>query len=211
MAETWGYDGTLVLEGGGPFVGNDDLDRRVLDGIGRVVVLPTADAFEQPRDLIVAAETWGTRIGVEVEPLMVITRPDADAAAAAVVDGADAVFLAGDSSNHLRSVLKGTVLFDAIIRVLARGGVVFAAASSASALCDPMTDRRGGAFAIGLGLVGGLAIVTETEVWPPDQLTRARGLADTPLVELPTGSALVRDPDGWEVVGDAVVHGELPT
>lgn len=210
MAENWGYDGTLVLEGGGPFVVNDTLDRRVLDGIRRVVVLPTADAFEQPRDLVDTAASWGERIGVEVEPLMVITRPQADAAAAAVVDGADAVFLAGDSSNHLRSVLKNTVLFDAIVRVLERGGVVLAAAASASALCDPMTDRRGGAFAIGLGLVGGLAIVTEIETWPPDQLTRARGLADTPLVELPTGSALVRTRDGWELVGDAVLHGELP-
>ena len=37
--------GTIVLEGGGPFVANDDLDRRVLDGHERVVVLPTADAF----------------------------------------------------------------------------------------------------------------------------------------------------------------------
>ena len=211
MAESWGHDGTLVLEGGGPFVRNDELDRRVLDGIRRVVVLPTADAFEQPRDLVATATTWGERIGVEVEPLMVITRPQADADAAAIVDGADAVFLAGDSSNHLRSVLKGTVLFDAIVRVLDRGGVVLAAASSASALCDPMTDRRGGAFAIGLGIVGGLAIVTEIETWPTEQLTRARGLADTPLVELPTGSALVRDRDGWELVGDAVVRGELPS
>src|SRR5690606_573596 len=103
MAETWAYDGTLVLQGGAPFVGNDDLDRRVLDGIDRVVVLPTADAFEQPQDLVAAAEAWGERLGVAVEPLMVLTRPQADAAAAAVVDAADAVFLAGDSSNHLRS------------------------------------------------------------------------------------------------------------
>jgi cyanophycinase len=210
MAETWGYDGTLVLQGGGPFVSNDDLDRRALAGIGRVVVLPTADAFEQPQDLIAAAVTWCGRIGVEVDPLMVLTRPQADDAAAEVVDRAEAVFLAGDSSNHLRSVLKDTVLFDAIVRVLGRGGVVLAAAASASALCDPMTDRRGGAFAIGLGIVGGLAIVTETEIWPRDQLVRARGLANTPLVELPTGSALVRRGDGWEIVGDAVVHGELP-
>ena len=210
MAETWAYDGTLVLEGGAPFVGNDDLDRRVLRGIDRVVVLPTADAFEQPQGLVDAANGWGERIGVEVEPLMVLTRPQADAAAATVIDGADAVFLAGDSSNHLRSVLKDTVLFDAIVRVLERGGVVLAAAASASALCDPMTDRRGGAFALGLGIVSGLAIVTEIEIWPPDQLVRARGLANTPLVELPTGSALGRTSDGWEFVGDAVLHGELP-
>lgn len=211
MADPGNDDGTLVLQGGGPFVANDELDRRVLADVDRVVVLPTADAFEQPQDLVAAATAWGERIGVEVEPLMVITRPQADAAAAATVDAADAVFLAGDSSNHLRSVLKDTVLFDAIAGVLRRGGVVLAAAASASALCDPMTDRRGGAFALGLGLVGGLAIVTETETWPPDQLARARGLADTPLVELPTGTALVRTRAGWELVGDAVVHGELPT
>ncbi len=52
--------------------------------------------------------------------------------------------------------------------------------------------------------------MTETEIWPPDQLVRARSLANTPLVELPTGSALIRTSDGWEVVGDAVVHGDLP-
>ena len=73
-----------------------------------------------------------------------------------------------------------------------------------------MTDRRGGAFALGLGLVKGLAVVTETEVWPPEQLVRARTLADTPLAELRTGTALVRSPDGWETVGDVVLHGELP-
>lgn len=210
MAETWGYDGTLVLEGGGPFTSNDELDRRVLAGVDRVVVLPTADAFEQPQDLVAAARAWGERVGVAVEPLMVLTRPQADDAAAAVVDAASAVFLAGDSANHLRSVLKGTALIDALVGVLQRGGTVVAAASSASALCDPMTDRRGGAFALGLGVVGGLAIVTETEIWPTDQLVRARGLANTPLVELPTGSALVRTRAGWELVGEAVVHGELP-
>jgi hypothetical protein len=35
-------------------------------------------------------------------------------------------------------------------------------------------------------------------------------LADTPVVDLPTGSALVRTDAGWEIVGDAVTHGDLP-
>jgi cyanophycinase-like exopeptidase len=199
-----------MLQGGAPFLGNDDLDRRVFAGRDRVVVLPTADAFEAPQLLVDAASSWADRIGVAVVPAMVLTRRLADDAAAAVVDGADAVFLAGDSSNHLRSVLKDTPLFAAIERVLARGGVVAAAASSASALCDPMPDRRGGAFALGLGLVRGLAVLTETEAWPPEQLVRARSLADTPLVELRTGTALVRSSSGWEMVGDVVVHGDLP-
>jgi len=203
--------GTLVLQGGGPFVVNDDLDRRVLAGVSRVVMLPTADAYEQPTEMVASAEAWAERLGVEVEALMVLTRAQADEAAAATVAGADAVFLAGDSSIHLRSVLKQTALFRAIGGVLERGGVVIAAGPSAAALCDPMTDRRGGAFALGLGLVPGLAVITEVEQWPAAQLDRAHSLADTTVVDLPTGSALIRTDDGWETVGDAVTHGDLPT
>lgn len=189
---------------------NDDLDRRVLDGVERVVVMPTAEAFERPQLMVDTARQWGERIGVDVDPLMVLTRRDATDAAASAIAAASAVVVAGDGSNHMRSVLKNTPVLTAIEQLLARGGVVIAVGPSASALCDPMTDRRGGAFALGLGLVPGLAIITETEHWPPDQLERARHLADTPLVELPTGSALVRTAAGWELVGEAAVHGELP-
>jgi cyanophycinase len=202
----------LVLQGGGPFVANDDLDRRVLAaaGVERIVMLPTADAFEQPQEMVDAALAWGSRLGVAVEPLMVITRDQAGDEAAAVVNEAPAVFLAGDSSIHLRSVLKDTPLFAAIAEVLDRDGLVIAAGPSAEALCDPMTDQRGGAFALGLGLVPGMAVIAGIEAWPKQQIDRAHHLADTPVADLPTGSALIRSADGWEIVGDAVVHGELP-
>ncbi len=183
----------------------------MLGDIDRVVVIPTAEAYEQPRDMVNTALAWGERLGITVEPLMVLTRPDATDEAAAVIDGADAVALAGDGSIHLRSVLKNSPVFDAIRRVLERGGVVIGVGPSASALCDPMTDRRGGAFALGLGLMSGLAIVTQIDDWPRDQLERARHLANTPLVELAEGSAIVRTAAGWELVGSPVVHGELPT
>ena len=98
----------------------------------------------------------------------------------------------------------------AIEGVLAGGGLVIAAGSSAAALCDPMTDSRGGGFALGLGVVADLALITEVETVPPQQLERSHSLADTPLVDLPTGSALIRTDDGWEIVGEATVHGELP-
>ena len=87
---------------------------------------------------------------------MVLTRAEAeDPAATASVDAAEAVVLAGDSASHLRSVLKDTPLFDALHRLFARGGTVIACGPCAAALCDPMTDQRGGGFAIGLGLVKG--------------------------------------------------------
>jgi len=202
--------GVIALVGGGPFEANDDLDARLFADHERVVVLPTADAFEGPEVLVDAARAWGERIGVTIEPLRVYTRRDATDAAATVIDGATAVALVGDSNIHLRSTLAGTPVFAAIERLVERGGTVMAVGASASGLCDPMTDRRGGGFAIGLGLVPDLALITETESWPADQLQRSHELAPSTVVDLPTGSALLRTADGWEQVGDAVVHGDLP-
>jgi cyanophycinase len=205
--------GVVALEGGGPFVSNDELDRQLLTaaGIERIVMLPTADAFEQPTRLVAAAEAWAARIGIAVEPLMVITRADAEERQPAVtIDSAEAVFLAGDSASHLRSVLKDTPLFVALAALLDRGGTVIACGPCAAALCDPMTDQRGGGFALGLGLVKGLAVIPGSDQWPREQLERAHTHADTPLVDLPTGSAIVRRGTEWELVGAATVQGELP-
>lgn len=207
------HAGVIALQGGGPFTANDELDRRLLDEVGadQVVVLPTADAFEQPGELVQSARAWGDRLQIGVEGLMVLTRTDAvESNAAEVVASARAVYLVGDSPIHLRSVLNDTELWSAIEAVVSRGGLVTGVAASAAALCDPMTDPRGGAFTIGLGLVPGLAVATETETWSQDHLHRTLELADVPVALLPTGSALVRRATGWEVVGDAEVHGTLP-
>jgi cyanophycinase len=205
--------GVIALAGGGPFVANDDLDRRLLAAAGadRVVVLPTADAFEEPAALVRASMPWAERMGVVPEALMVLQRHDAeDEGAADVIRGARAVWLVGDSSMHLRSTLKETPVLAALDVVLAAGGVVAAVGSSAAALCDPMLDQRGGAFTLGLGLVRGVAVVPGVEEWSEERRHRTLTLADTPVVELPTGSALLRGATGWELVGEPVVHGELP-
>jgi cyanophycinase len=206
--------GVIALQGGGPFTANDDLDRRLLTAAGAesVVVLPTADAFEHPEEMVAAAMAWGERLGVHVEALMVLSRPDAlDQAAAAVVRGARAVYLAGDSPMHLRGVLKDTPVFEALSQVKVDGGVIVAAGQCANALCDPMTDPRGGAFTLGLGLLSGLALATESEGWSHDRLARTVKLAagKVPLVSLPTGSALLHSDAGWETVGEVEVHGTL--
>lgn len=213
--------GTIALQGGGPFVANDELDGRLLGALrppaagpgasGRVVVLPTADAFEHPERLVADSLTWAERLGVEVEALMVMRRAEAmEEGAASVVRAARAVYLVGDNPMHLRSVLKDTPVWSAIGEVLAAGGVLVACAGSAAAMCDPMVDMRGGAFTLGLGLVGGLALVTQSETWSPERLHRTLGLANTPVAVLPTGSAIVRADAGWERVGEVDVRGELP-
>jgi cyanophycinase len=205
--------GTLALEGGAPFTGHDDLDGRLLAAAGAtsVVVLPTADAFEDPTRLVAAAEAWGQRLGVSVTPLMVLRRTDAlDTSAASQVRSARAVWLVGDSSLHLRSVLKDTPVYEALAQVLTDGGVIVGVGASGAALCDPMTDPRGGAFTLGLGLVPGMAVVTEAETWSADRLARTDKLADVPLLTLTSTAAAVRRDGAWELIGDATVSADLP-
>jgi cyanophycinase len=208
-----GMNGTIALQGGGAFSANDDLDRRLLASVGatRVVVLPTADAFERPEKLVAAAMGWGERLDVEVEALMVMRRGEAvESGPADLVRQAKAVYFVGDQPMHLRSVLKDTPLWDALRDVLTNGGLVAAVGGSAAAMCDPMVDPRGGAFTLGLGLVPNLALVTEAETWSPERLHRTRKLANTAFAVLRTGDALVRNAAGWETVGETEVHGDLP-
>ena len=205
--------GTIALQGGGPFTANDELDARLLrtSGAGKVVVLPTADAFEHPERLVASAMNWGERLGVDVEALMVMRRGEAlEDGPARVLHGARAVWLVGDQPLHLKSVLKDTPLFAALRDVIADGGVVAATGGSAAALCDPMVDPRGGAFTLGLALVQGLALVTEAEGWRPERLHRTRKLANTAFAVLRTGDALLKTATGWELVGTPEVHGDLP-
>jgi cyanophycinase len=205
--------GTIALVGGGPFRANDEVDRRLLRAAqaDRVAVLPTADAFEAPGELVAAAMSWGERLRVEIDALMVMQRHDAEVAGAAdAIRAARAVYLVGDSSMHLRSVLKDTPVFAALRRVLGRGGLVVAIGPSAAALSDPMFDVRGGGFTLGLGLETGVAIIPETESWSDEALARTRSLATTPMIALPTGAAAVSRGGNWELVGDVVVSGDLP-
>ncbi|MDO8364624.1 MAG: Type 1 glutamine amidotransferase-like domain-containing protein [Actinomycetota bacterium] len=205
--------GTIALQGGGPFTANDELDARLLATVGadRVVMLPTADAFERPERLVAASMSWAERLDLEVEALMIMRRGEAmEQGAANELRAAKAVYLVGDQPLHLKSVLKDTPVWDALRDVLTNGGLVVATGGSAAAVCDPMVDPRGGAFTLGLGLVPNLALVTEAEGWSPERLHRTRELANTAFAVLRTGDALVRTAAGWERVGNVEVTGDLP-
>ena len=50
------------------------------------------------------------------------------------------VYLADGSPLHLRSVLKGSALFDALLYAHGRGAVIAASGAGATVVCDPMVD-----------------------------------------------------------------------
>lgn len=202
--------GTVALIGGGEFEVTEDLDRELLEMAGstEVLVLPTADAFEHPDRAVAKAVAWFERLGASARGLDVLRRPDALMADhVAAVRESRLTYLVGDSPMHLRSVLKDTPLWIALVAAEADGAVVAASGPAAMALCDPMTDPRGGAFTLGLGLTRPLAVVPGAEAWSHDRLHRTLGLGVAfPVVTLATGASVLRGPSGWERRGAAVVH-----
>lgn len=206
--------GVLALVGGGEWSEGCTFDRGLLEASGgnEVVVLPTGSAYENPAKLVARAVDWFAQLGATVREVPVLTRADALVGAhAQVVRAARFVYLAGASAQHLRSVLKDSPLYTALVEAWEHGAVLAGSAAGADVLCDPMVDARGGAFAVGLGLQAGMSVIPASNTWSPEKIHRTVELAprDLVLVALPEATAIIRGVDGtWraEGVGDPIVY-----
>jgi cyanophycinase len=190
--------GPLALVGGGAWTPGCDFDRDLLAAVGtdEVVVLPTAAAYEHPDHAVAAATEWFATLGAGVRPVMAVDRAGAnDEAHVAAVRAARFVYLADGSPMHLRSVLLHTPLWEALVAAWNEGAVVAGTAAGAMVLCDPMVDPRGGAYTVGLGLVGQLGLVPRADTWSDDKLHRTRQLAPAgvPVAMVDERTALIRD------------------
>ena len=87
-------------------------------------------------------------------------RPEAeDEANAAAVPRRRFVYLGGGSPMHLRSVLKSSLVWEALLAAWRDGAVVAGSSAGAMVLTDPMVDPRGGALTVGLGMLEQLAVI----------------------------------------------------
>ena len=207
--------GTLALVGGDEWDEGCTFDAGFLaeSGSDQVLVLPTAAAYEHPERQVLRAGEWFAGLGAQVEGLMVLSRADAeDAGAAAVVRRARFVYLNGSSPMHLRSVLKHSAVWEALVEAWHDGAVVVGSSGAAMALTDPMVDARGGGLTIGLGLLSGVAVVPHFgdvhEDGHGEKLHRSVQLAPlgTPVAGIPERTALIRASDGsWRSEGAASV------
>jgi cyanophycinase len=198
--------GPLALVGGGEWSAGCGFDAELLAAVDadEVVVLPTAAAFENPHRYVERATSWFEALGATVRPLDVLQRAAAhDDANANAVRSARFLYLAGDSPMHLRSVLKDTPVWDALVAAWEDGAVVAGSGDAGSALLDPMFDPRGGAFAMGLGLLTKLALLPGAEADVAGHHRRTLELADPGLVlaAVPRGTALVAEGGTWRVTG----------
>ena len=204
--------GTVALIGGDAWTEPcTPFDTRLLEraGTDEVLVLPAAAAFEHPERAVAQASAYFEGLGARVTALEVVNRRDAEAAVnVSAVRVARFVYVADGSPLHLRSVLKDSAFYEAMVYAYGRGAVIAASGAGATVLGDPMVDPRGGAYTVGLGLVPGLAIfpyhgraadhLRERSV---DLLAR-----DAVLVGIDEQTALVRTGDApWEVMGAGAV------
>lgn len=202
--------GTLALVGGSEWQDGCSFDERLLaEGGGHVLVLPTAAAFEHPERAVATATAWFERLGGTVTGLMVLSRRDAvEPANVDAVRAARLIYLGGGSPLHLRSVLKDTPLWQALVDAWHDGAVLAASSAGAMVLCDPMVDPRGGAFTVGLGLVAQVAVVPHHDTWSAELGRRTVALAppDLPVVGIDERTALLRGADGaWTAEGAGAV------
>ena len=133
-------------------------------------------------------------------------RSDAlDPGIASIMRSARFIYLAGGSSMHLRSVLKNSPVWEALVEAAAAGAVVAASSDAAMAITDPMVDARGGALTLGLGLVQGVAVVPHHGAeGTGEKLHRTVQLAPPglPVVGIDERTALVHTSGaGWRVAG----------
>jgi cyanophycinase len=206
-------NGWLALLGGGEWQpGCRAIDEALLAAskAKQVVVIPTAAAYEDPAAKVEQAATYFKELGATVDGVMVLRRADAEEERfVKQVDGAKFIYLAGGSPLHLRSVLKGSALWQAVVAAHAGGAALAGSGAGAMVICDPMVDPRGGAYTVGLGLVEGLAVFPAHDT-AADHL-RDRSIDLKPKIASLAGidgqTALIRQPDRtWRVAGAGAVH-----
>ena len=200
--------GSIALVGGGEWTEPcRALDSHLLHlaESDEVLILPSAAAFEHPERAVEKATAWFKGLGATAKGLPVLNRRDAEADDnVAAMRVARFVYLADGSPLHLRSVLKGSALFDALLYAHGRGAVIAASGAGATCICDPMVDPRGGAYTVGLGIVPGVAVFPDHAGAADHRRERSLELQpdDAVLVGLDQQTAIVREANGqWNVMG----------
>ena len=143
-----GKSGTVALVGAGEYLpAMEPVDRALLaylDTPARVVVLPTASAPDGPG----VPQRWTqmgidhfTRLGAEVQPVMLLTHEDAEnPALAEQIAWANFVYMSGGKPRYLLETLQGTPAWQAILRIHESGGVVTGCSAGAMVLGGELFD-----------------------------------------------------------------------
>lgn len=210
--------GPVALVGAGEFLSTmDEFDRGLLEATGRrrprVVILPTA-SFPDGEEVFQRWAAMGaehfSRLGAEVEPVLVRERDAADDAAHCQAIGeADLVYLSGGKPRHLLAVLEGTALGRAVADAHVRGAIVAGCSAGAMVLAGRQPELRRWMlpwplrWRSGLGLLPDLAIIPHYDAWPEPvtALMALQAPRGSIVLGIDEGTAIVGREGAWQVYG----------
>ena len=202
--------GTIALVGSGEFLPPiQPLDRKLLEhvqGTPRVVVLPTASA----PDGAGVPERWATMgvahfgtLGAQVEPVMLLTREDAEnSAIAEKIAQANFVYFSGGKPRYLLETLQGTAAWEAIVALYTNGGVVAGCSAGAMVMGAALFNFPNfWQTTSALNLAPGLVIVPHFDEIPKLMLATLNHASPNTTVGVDGSTALVGHEDRWTVYG----------
>lgn len=202
----------LAVVGSGEYLAPmETVDRQLLDlfdTLPRMVCLPTAagrEGDEKIDDWMHRGVDHFTSLGAEAEPVRVWDRASAnDPLLAQRIESADFVYLSGGRPSYLHATLHDSLAWQAITRVVERGGLL--AGCSAGAMI------QGTRFAglprphNGFGLWPDVHVVPHFDEIPSPLVTVMRRLVGKQhtLVGVNANTALVNVDGTYRVIGDQV-------
>src|SRR3989440_12663231 len=207
--------GTLALVGAGEFLPPiapvDAMLLERVDGTPHVVVLPTASAPDGPG----VPERWAklgidhfSQLGASAEAVMLLERGDADDdSIVARVAAANFVYFSGGKPRYLLEALKGTAAWQAIMDVLAVGGVLAGCSAGAMVLGGELFDFPQLWRTIpALGLAPGIIVIPHFDEIPAAFTSSINHTKrKLTLVGIDGSTALVRSNAHWNVLGSGGV------
>jgi cyanophycinase len=205
----------LALVGSGEYLPPmEPVDRILLGRVPappRVVCLPTAAGTEGPERIAywarLAQDHFG-RLGAPVRSLPVIDHAGAnDPALAGLVAEANFVYLSGGKPAYLYATLEGSLVWEAILAVLGKGGVLAGCSAGAMILGEAFLGFTSRTRNQGFRLLPGATVIPHYDEIPQWMIAPVRGWISggLTLVGIEANTALVRDDTHLEVLGSGGV------
>lgn len=199
----------LALVGSGEYLpAIESVDRDLLGRLKeapRVVCLPTAAGKEGAERI----QYWSrlgidhfTRLNVHVQSLPVIDHASAnDDRFADTIDRANFVYLSGGKPHYLYSTLKSSLVWEAIVSVLSRGGLLAGCSAGAMILGEKFFGFPG--LKPGFNFLSRVTVIPHYDQFPGSVITSLRVMAGRDLIVLGIegNTALFANGEQYEVLG----------
>lgn len=201
----------ILLVGGDEFRPSGvGMDRHMLHQTGqstpRVAIIPTAAAHENPALAASNGVRHFTGLGASAYSVDVIRRADAEnPRIVAQLEGADAIYFTGGSPEHLRTVLAGSPLLEAVIAAN-HDGAIWAGSSAGAMVLGPVMRRpsSGSPVSPALGIIHDVMVLPHHERSDPQAVTTQLSSRETvglTVLGIDGGSGVMLAPEGAIALG----------